>query len=129
MLERKLDGLLSHHNALRRGFGAPEADRAALLAEIEAIAPQILEYAAPVWLELDEARRTGRRILFEGAQGSLLDVDHGTYPYVTSSNTMAGSADAGSGLGPGSLGYKIGSAHVRNPVTNEHTGSRLQLEK
>ncbi|MFC3675162.1 adenylosuccinate synthase [Ferrovibrio xuzhouensis] len=108
MLERKLDGLLSHHNALRRGFGAPEADRAALLAEIEAIAPQILEYAAPVWLELDEARRTGRRILFEGAQGSLLDVDHGTYPYVTSSNTMAGSAAAGSGLGPGSLGYILG---------------------
>ena len=108
MLERKLDGLLAHHNALRRGFGAPEADRAALLAEIEAIAPQILEYAAPVWLELDEARRTGRRILFEGAQGSLLDVDHGTYPYVTSSNTMAGSASAGSGLGPGSLGYVLG---------------------
>ncbi|WP_370151524.1 adenylosuccinate synthase [Ferrovibrio sp.] len=108
MLDRKLDGLLAHHNALRRGFGAPVVDRAALLAEIEAIAPKILEYAAPVWVELDEARRSGRRILFEGAQGSLLDVDHGTYPYVTSSNTMAGSASAGSGLGPGSLGYVLG---------------------
>jgi len=108
MLERKLDGLLAHHNALRRGFGTALVDRDALLAEILAIAPKILEYAAPVWVELDEARRNGRRILFEGAQGSLLDVDHGTYPYVTSSNTMAGSAAAGSGLGPGSLGYVLG---------------------
>jgi adenylosuccinate synthase len=108
MLGRKVDGLLAHHNALRRGFGADPADRAALLKQLEEIAPQVLPYAAPVWHELDEARRTGKRILFEGAQGSLLDVDHGTYPYVTSSNTMAGSAAAGSGLGPGSLGYILG---------------------
>lgn len=107
-LGRKVDGLLSHHNALRRGFGAEPVDREALLKLLAEIAPKILPYAAPVWRDLDEARRAGKRILFEGAQGSLLDVDHGTYPYVTSSNTMAGSASAGSGLGPGSLGYVLG---------------------
>ncbi len=107
-LGRKVDGLLGHHNALRRGFGAAEVDRAELLKQLSEIAEKILPYAAPVWRDLDEARRAGKRILFEGAQGSLLDVDHGTYPYVTSSNTMAGSAAAGSGLGPGSLGYILG---------------------
>lgn len=107
-LGRKVDGLLGHHNALRRGFGAEEVDRAELLKQLSEIAEKILPYAAPVWRDLDEARRAGKRILFEGAQGSLLDVDHGTYPYVTSSNTMAGSAAAGSGLGPGSLGYILG---------------------
>ncbi|MFN3400137.1 MAG: adenylosuccinate synthase [Ferrovibrio sp.] len=107
-LGRKVDGLLGHHNALRRGFGAAEVDRAELLKQLAEIAEKILPYAAPVWRDLDEARRAGKRILFEGAQGSLLDVDHGTYPYVTSSNTMAGSASAGSGLGPGSLGYILG---------------------
>lgn len=107
-LGRKVDGLLGHHNALRRGFGAAEVDRAELLQQLAEIAEKILPYAAPVWRDLDEARRAGKRILFEGAQGSLLDVDHGTYPYVTSSNTMAGSASAGSGLGPGSLGYILG---------------------
>ncbi|WP_300300148.1 adenylosuccinate synthase [Ferrovibrio sp.] len=107
-LGRKVDGLLAHHNALRKGLGAPLVDRAALLKELAEIAPKILPYAAPVWRDLDEARRAGKRILFEGAQGSLLDVDHGTYPFVTSSNTMAGSAAAGSGLGPGSLGYILG---------------------
>jgi adenylosuccinate synthase len=107
-LGRKVDGLLGHHNALRRGFGAAEVDRAELLQQLGEIAEKILPYAAPVWRDLDEARRAGKRILFEGAQGSLLDVDHGTYPYVTSSNTMAGSAAAGSGLGPGSLGYILG---------------------
>ncbi|PJI39440.1 adenylosuccinate synthase [Ferrovibrio sp.] len=107
-LGRKVDGLLGHHNALRRGFGAEEVDRAELLTQLNEIAEKILPYAAPVWRDLDEARRAGKRILFEGAQGSLLDVDHGTYPYVTSSNTMAGSAAAGSGLGPGSLGYILG---------------------
>lgn len=107
-LGRKVDGLLGHHNALRRGFGAEEVDRAELLQQLSEIAEKILPYAAPVWRDLDEARRAGKRILFEGAQGSLLDVDHGTYPYVTSSNTMAGSAAAGSGLGPGSLGYILG---------------------
>ncbi|HEX6959012.1 MAG TPA: adenylosuccinate synthase [Ferrovibrio sp.] len=108
MLARKLDGLLAHHNALRRGFGAEPVDRAELLEQLDEIAPKVLPYAAPVWRELDEARRAGHRILFEGAQGSLLDVDHGTYPFVTSSNTMAGSAAAGSGLGPGGLGYILG---------------------
>ncbi|MFN4164901.1 MAG: adenylosuccinate synthase [Ferrovibrio sp.] len=107
-LGRKVDGLLAHHNALRKGLGAPLVDRAALLKDLAEIAPKILPYAAPVWRDLDEARRAGKRILFEGAQGSLLDVDHGTYPFVTSSNTMAGSASAGSGLGPGSLGYILG---------------------
>ena len=108
MLSAKVDGLLSHHNALRRGFGAEPVDRAELLSLLAEVAKQVLPYAAPVWRELDEARRGGKRILFEGAQGSLLDVDHGTYPFVTSSNTMAGSAAAGSGLGPGSLGYVLG---------------------
>lgn len=107
-LGRKVDGLLGHHNALRRGFGAEEVNRAELLQQLSEIGEKILPYAAPVWRDLDEARRAGKRILFEGAQGSLLDVDHGTYPYVTSSNTMAGSAAAGSGLGPGSLGYILG---------------------
>ncbi|MBX3455646.1 adenylosuccinate synthase [Ferrovibrio sp.] len=107
-LARKVDGLLAHHNALRKGLGAPLVDREALLKDLAEITPKILPYAAPVWKDLDEARRAGKRILFEGAQGSLLDVDHGTYPYVTSSNTMAGSAAAGSGLGPGSLGYILG---------------------
>jgi adenylosuccinate synthase len=107
-LGRKVDGLLGHHNALRRGFGAEEVNRAELLQQLAEIGEKILPYAAPVWRDLDEARRAGKRILFEGAQGSLLDVDHGTYPYVTSSNTMAGSAAAGSGLGPGSLGYVLG---------------------
>lgn len=107
-LGRKVDGLLSHHNALRRGFGAEPVNRDELLKQLHEIAAKILPYAAPVWRDLDEARRAGKRILFEGAQGSLLDVDHGTYPYVTSSNTMAGSAAAGSGLGPGALGYILG---------------------
>jgi len=107
-LGRKVDGLLSHHNALRRGFGAEPVNREELLKQLHEIAAKILPYAAPVWRDLDEARRAGKRILFEGAQGSLLDVDHGTYPYVTSSNTMAGSAAAGSGLGPGALGYILG---------------------
>ncbi len=108
MLSAKVDGLLTHHNALRRGFGAEPIGRAELLRQLAEIAPQVLPYAAPVWRELDEARRQGKRILFEGAQGSLLDVDHGTYPFVTSSNTMAGSAAAGSGLGPAALGYVLG---------------------
>jgi adenylosuccinate synthase len=108
MLGRKVDGLLAHHNALRKGLGAPLVDRDALLAKLNEIAPKILPYAAPVWRELDEARRSRKRILFEGAQGSLLDVDHGTYPFVTSSNTLAGQAAAGSGLGPGALNYVLG---------------------
>ncbi len=108
VLERKVDGLLAHHNALRKGMGAPLVDRAELLRQIAEIAPAVLSYAVPAWVELDELRRGGKRILFEGAQGSLLDVDHGTYPFVTSSNTLAGQASAGSGLGPGALNYVLG---------------------
>ncbi|TMJ69618.1 MAG: adenylosuccinate synthase, partial [Alphaproteobacteria bacterium] len=89
-LEDRIDDLLLHQNALLRGLDAAEIDRAGLLAQLREVAPKILPYAAPVWRLLDEARRAGRRILFEGAQGALLDVDHGTYPYVTSSNALAG---------------------------------------
>jgi adenylosuccinate synthase len=107
-LEAKIDRLLAHHVPLRRGLGLPEADGAALLAELEALAPKVLAYARPAWLLLDEVVKNGSRVLFEGAQGALLDVDHGTYPYVTSSNTVAGQAAAGSGLGPKGPGYVLG---------------------
>jgi adenylosuccinate synthase len=107
-LPAKIDRLLSHHNALRRGLDLPPVDGAALLAELTAIAPRILPYMDVVWASLDEKRRAGNRILFEGAQGALLDIDHGTYPFVTSSNTVAAQAATGSGLGPGSIGYVLG---------------------
>ncbi len=104
----QIDRLLAHHNALRAGFGVAPIDRDALIAELRAIAPRVLEFAAPVWLTLQAKRRQRARILFEGAQGVLLDVDHGTYPFVTSSNVVAGSAAAGSGLGPNALNYVLG---------------------
>ena len=104
----QLDRLTAHHDALRAGFGEPPIDRAALLAELREIADFVLRFARPVWLTLAEARRRGRRILFEGAQGVLLDVDHGTYPFVTSSNTIAGTAAGGSGLGPSAAGFVLG---------------------
>jgi adenylosuccinate synthase len=104
----QIDRLLAHHNALRTGFGIAPIDRAALMADLEAIAPHVLPYARPTWLSLGEAKRKRQRILFEGAQGVLLDVDHGTYPFVTSSNVVAGQAAAGSGLGPGATGYVLG---------------------
>ena len=107
-LASKIDGLLDHHNALRRGLGEPEADRDALLAKLQDVSKKILPFAAPVWRRLDDARKAGKRILFEGAQGTLLDIDHGTYPFVTSSNTIAGQAAAGSGLGPSALSYVLG---------------------
>jgi adenylosuccinate synthase len=107
-LAERLDQLLLHHNALLRGLDKPEVDRDALVAALNAVAPLLLAFAAPVWRVLDEARRRGRRILFEGAQGALLDVDHGTYPYVTSSNTLAGQAAAGSGISLGAVGYVLG---------------------
>jgi len=107
-LEQRLDQLLLHHNALLRGLDKPEVDRSALLAALRGVAPRLLPFAAPVWRVLDAARRRGRRILFEGAQGALLDVDHGTYPYVTSSNTLAGQAAAGSGIAPNAVGYVLG---------------------
>ncbi len=107
-LPMKIDRLLAHHNALRRGVGANEIDPGEVLASLREIAPKILPFAGPAWSRLDEARRVGKRILFEGAQAVLLDIDHGTYPYVTSSNTVAGQAAAGSGLGPGALGFVLG---------------------
>ena len=107
-LEAKIDRLLAHHTPLRRGLGLPEYDGAALLAELQDMAGKILPYARPAWLLLDELVKSGKRVLFEGAQGALLDVDHGTYPYVTSSNTVAGQAAAGSGLGPRGPGYVLG---------------------
>ena len=108
VVEAKLDAMLLHHDALLRGLGLPAVDRKAVLAALLAIAPEVLPYADTVWKTLDSARRAGRRILFEGAQGTLLDIDHGTYPFVTSSNTLAGQAAAGSGLGPGALNYILG---------------------
>ncbi|TPE61104.1 adenylosuccinate synthase [Sandaracinobacter neustonicus] len=104
----QIDRLLAHHNALRAGFNVEPIDREALLAELREIAPDILPYAAPVWLTLAAKRRQRARILFEGAQGVLLDVDHGTYPFVTSSNVVAGQAAAGSGMGPGAINYVLG---------------------
>ncbi len=107
-LEAKIDRLLAHHEPLRRGLGLPEFDRAALLQSLLDIAPEVLAYAQPAWRLLDQLNRQGRRILFEGAQGALLDVDHGTYPYVTSSNVVAGQAAAGSGMGPRGPGFVLG---------------------
>jgi adenylosuccinate synthase len=107
-LPAKIERVLTHHNALRRGLGIDEVNAEALLAELKAIAPKILPFADTVWALLDEERRAGKRILFEGAQGALLDVDHGTYPYVTSSNTVAAQAATGTGMGPGGVGYVLG---------------------
>ena len=108
-LDAKIERLLAHHDALRTGLGLAGVDAAGLKAQLLEIAPKVLPFASqPVWRMLDQAHRDGRRILFEGAQGSLLDVDHGTYPFVTSSNTVAGQAAAGSGLGPRSVGYVLG---------------------
>jgi adenylosuccinate synthase len=107
-LPGKVERLLTHHNALRRGLGEPEIESAAIVAELEGVAPRIIPFVEPAWRLMEAQRRAGRRILFEGAQGGLLDVDHGTYPFVTSSHTVAGQAAAGSGIGPGSLGYVLG---------------------
>jgi adenylosuccinate synthase len=107
-LDTRLERLFAHHDALRRGLGAEPFDRAALRARLLEVAPAILAYAAPVWRVLAEKRREGRRILFEGAQGALLDIDFGTYPYVTSSNTMAGMAATGTGMGPGAVDFVLG---------------------
>jgi len=107
-LEWRVDDVLLHHNALLRGLGEPEVDRQALLDQLREIAPRVLAFAGPVWRLLDEARTQGKRILFEGAQGTMLDVDHGTYPFVTSSNTVAGQAAAGSGMAPSAVGFVLG---------------------
>lgn len=107
-LEARVDRLLLHHNTLRRGLGMEEVDRAGLIAQLQEIAPEILKYAAPVWKVLNEKRKAGKRILFEGAQGALLDIDFGTYPFVTSSNVLAGQASAGTGIGPNSIDFVLG---------------------
>ncbi|CAN7511204.1 adenylosuccinate synthase [Rhizobium sp. LjRoot30] len=107
-LPAKIDRLLTHHNALRRGMGLEEISVQALQDELTSVAKHILPYIDQVWRLLDEQRKAGARILFEGAQGALLDNDHGTYPFVTSSNTVAGQAAAGSGLGPTAIGYVLG---------------------
>jgi adenylosuccinate synthase len=107
-LAPQIDRLCAHHDALRAGFGEPPIDRARLERDLAEIADFVLRFARPVWKTLGEARARGKRILFEGAQGVLLDVDHGTYPFVTSSNTVAGTAAAGSGLGPGAAGFVLG---------------------
>ncbi|MDH5452759.1 MAG: adenylosuccinate synthase, partial [Paracoccaceae bacterium] len=107
-LALRVDRLMVHHDALRRGLGIEPIDRDALLAELRTIAPEVLPYAAPVWKVLNEARRAGKRILFEGAQGALLDIDFGTYPFVTSSNVIAGQAATGTGLGPGAIDFVLG---------------------
>ncbi len=107
-LDPLLDRLCAHHDALRAGFGEPPVDRQRLKNDLAGIADFVLQFARPVWRDLDEAGRRGKRILFEGAQGVLLDVDHGTYPFVTSSNTVAGTTGAGSGTGPSAAGFVLG---------------------
>ena len=109
-LGHQVDRLLAYHNALRKGFGKPAVDGDALVRSLKEIAPKVLPFMDPVWRRLAEARKAGKRVLFEGAQGTLLDVDQGTYPYVTSSNTTAGAATTGSGVGPGSLDFVLGIA-------------------
>lgn len=106
----KVERLLAHHNALRRGMDLPEFSAQAIHDELASISDRVLPYMDVVWKLLDEERRAGKRILFEGAQGALLDIDHGTYPFVTSSNTVAGQAATGSGMGPGQVGYVLGIA-------------------
>jgi adenylosuccinate synthase len=133
-LDSRIGRLLVHHDALRRGLGLPEVDAAALKAALLEIAPQVLQYAAPVWKVLNEKRKAGSRILFEGAQGALLDVDFGTYPFVTSSNTLAGMAAAGTGMGPGAVDFvlgivkayttRVGAGPFPTELENE-TGQRL----
>jgi adenylosuccinate synthase len=108
VLGGKIDRLLAHHNALRRGMNLPEIHPKAIYNVLAEIAPRVLPYMDSVWSLLDLKRREGKRILFEGAQGALLDVDHGTYPYVTSSNTVASQAATGSGVGPSAVGYVLG---------------------
>ncbi len=109
-LSAKLDEMLLQHNTLLAGLGAPVFDKAVLLDHLLGMAPRLAPFIEPVWERLDEARRAGRRILFEGAQAVMLDVDHGTYPYVTSSNTVAAQAATGSGVGPGAAGFVLGIA-------------------
>jgi adenylosuccinate synthase len=132
----KVDRILVHHNALRRGLGQPEVPKGQLMAELTEVAPKILPFMDVTWDLLDRARREGKRILFEGAQGALLDVDHGTYPFVTSSNTVAAQAATGSGVGPQAIAYvlgiakayttRVGSGPFPTELTDE-TGERIGL--
>src|SRR5262249_46341708 len=133
-LAPKIDRLLVHHNALRRGLGQIEISKAELLRDLSEIAPKILPHVDVVWALLDRERRAGKRILFERAQGALLDVDHGTYPFVTSSNTVAAQAATGSGVGPGAIGFVLGLAKAYTTRVgsgpfptelNDETGERL----
>lgn len=107
-LEARVDRALQHHDPLRKGLGIEPIDRDALIAQLKEIAPKILQYAAPVWKVLNDKRKAGKRILFEGAQGALLDIDFGTYPFVTSSNVIAGQAATGTGMGPGAIDFVLG---------------------
>ncbi|PPR14871.1 MAG: Adenylosuccinate synthetase [Alphaproteobacteria bacterium MarineAlpha9_Bin7] len=107
-LEGKVDAIIKHHNALRRGYGLNLIDKNKILSDLLAMAPRLLPYVDTVWRLLEEARHAGKRILFEGAQGAMLDIDHGTYPYVTSSNTVSGSVAVGCGIGPKLVGYVLG---------------------
>ena len=109
-IDAKIDRLLTHHNALRRGLGLEQIKPQTIRAELEEVAPHVLPYMDRTWSLLDDLRRAGKRILFEGAQGALLDIDHGTYPFVTSSNTVASNAATGAGLGPKAIGYVLGIA-------------------
>ena len=107
-LDHRLETVLMHHNAIRKGLGKKLFEKNKLKKELLEIAPQILKFSKPVWKKIDEFKNEGKKILFEGAQGILLDVDHGTYPFVTSSNTVASSAATGSGCGPNTIGYVLG---------------------
>ncbi|MBR9824179.1 MAG: adenylosuccinate synthase [Alphaproteobacteria bacterium] len=133
-LRARVADILFHHNSLRRGMGQPEYDADKLVAELLEIAPKILPYSAPVWRDLQAAIKQDQKILFEGAQGALLDVDHGTYPFVTSSNTHSGQAAAGTGVGPKDVGYVLGIAKAymtrvgEGPFPtelNDETGERI----
>ena len=107
-LEHRLETVLMHHNAIRKGLGKEIYKKDKLKQDLLSIAPEILKYSQPVWKRIDEFKSQGKKILFEGAQGILLDVDHGTYPFVTSSNTVAAAAATGSGCGPNSINYVLG---------------------
>jgi adenylosuccinate synthase len=132
-LSHKLDELLLHHNTLLRGLGAETFEKQALLDLLLRLAPQILPFAEPVWERLDAARRAGKKILFEGAQAVMLDVDHGTYPFVTSSNTVAATAASGAGIAPSAIGFVLGIAKAyttrvgSGPFPSELTDATGQL--
>ena len=107
-LDKRLDSVLTHHNAIRKGLGKKIFEKKYLKEDLLKIAPEILKFSQPVWMKIDQFKKEGKKILFEGAQGILLDVDHGTYPFVTSSNTVASSAATGTGCGPDTINYVLG---------------------